>query len=93
MNTTLKNAIDSVFEKLNALTDEEFQERLSDSENGDITHSFVELFTFCRNVFVSVFAIKFIISSSDDFLFPEFDYKVSSVSQEAANDCSFLMAA
>lgn len=93
MNIALKNAIDSVFEKLNTLTDEEFRLRLLGSENSDISQSFIELFTFCREFLVSFSAVKFIVSSSDDFLFAEFDYQISNAFLEAANDCSYLMAA
>lgn len=93
MNSLLKNAIDSVFEKLDTLSDEEFQRCLSDAEYSDITLSFVELFSFCSESLGNFFAGKFNVSTMENFLFVEIDYQISIATTEAANDFSYLMAA
>ncbi|GGX14004.1 hypothetical protein [Undibacterium macrobrachii] len=92
MNILLKNAIDSVFEKLNALSNEEFEQRLSESEGGDIALSFLDLFAFYSDALGSFVAGKFIVSSLSTFLFVESDYQYLRP-LEAANDVSYLMAA
>ncbi|MDR3480389.1 MAG: hypothetical protein P4L91_06700 [Burkholderiaceae bacterium] len=90
MEARVKNALESVFAKLKALSPDEFKTGLSKYEDSELALSLAGFFTFCKKTLNKV---NVRIETLEHFEMPNIEYREVVTALAAANDHLYLMAA